>query len=86
MMATKRVGGPEPSGRERVMPAAAESPLRLAHPQYGSASARGGRRPRLARPLRVERQWVTDRDAMVAALRVALGLPRVLPSHDEDAA
>lgn len=41
---------------------------------------------RLARPIRVECQWATDREAMLAALRVALGLPRALPHQDEEAA
>ena len=41
---------------------------------------------RLARPLQIERESSPDRGAMVAALRVALGLPRALPSPDEEAA
>lgn len=35
---------------------------------------------RLARPLEIERTWTADREAQLAALRVAIGLPRVLPS------
>lgn len=42
-------------------------------------------RGRLARTLQSERTWSPDRDAQLAALRVALGLPRALPSHDEEA-
>ena len=38
---------------------------------------------RLARPLDIERTWSSDREAMLAALRVALGLPRVLPNDRE---
>jgi hypothetical protein len=34
---------------------------------------------RLAIPLEIERSWSPDREAQLAALRVALGLPRVLP-------
>lgn len=41
-------------------------------------------RDRLAKPLAAERQWFVDRDAMAAALRVVLGLPRVLPSRREE--
>lgn len=37
-------------------------------------------RPRLAKPLDIEHVYDPDREAMAAALRVALGLPRVL-SH-----
>lgn len=40
----------------------------------------GRRRPRLAKQPVIERTWTPDRDAMAAALRVALGLPRLL-SH-----
>ena len=38
---------------------------------------------RLARSLEIERTWTTDREAMLAALRVVLGLPRVPPSQRE---
>jgi hypothetical protein len=38
-----------------------------------------GSRKRLAKRLDIERTWSPDREAMLAALRVALGLPRVLP-------
>jgi hypothetical protein len=37
------------------------------------------RRPRLAKPLEIEHVYVPDREAMAAALRVVLELPRVLP-------
>ena len=33
----------------------------------------------VAKPLEIERTWTTDREAMLAALRVVIGLPRVLP-------
>jgi hypothetical protein len=39
-----------------------------------------GARRRLARPLEIERTWAPDREAMLATLRVVLGLPKVLPS------
>ena len=44
---------------------------------------RGAARPngRLARPLAVERHYDPDRDAMLAALRVVLDLPRQLPER-----
>ena len=38
------------------------------------------RRGRLARSFETERTWTLDREAMAAALRVVLGLPRVLPA------
>ena len=37
-------------------------------------------RRRLANRPVVERTWTLDREAMAAALRVVLGLPRVLPA------
>jgi hypothetical protein len=40
-----------------------------------------GDRRRLARPLECERVYDPDRDAMLAALRVVLGLPRQLPDR-----
>ena len=40
---------------------------------------------RLANRLDIERSCVLDREAQLAALRVALGLPRVLPSQREAA-
>ncbi len=49
------------------------------------ADARIAPRPRLANRLDIERQCDLDRDAQLAALRVALGLPRVLPSQREAA-
>ena len=36
---------------------------------------------RLARPLEIEHVYVPDREAMAAALRVVLGLPRILPGR-----
>jgi hypothetical protein len=38
---------------------------------------------RLARPLELERVWAPDREAMLAALRVALGLPKQLPDRGQ---
>jgi hypothetical protein len=35
----------------------------------------------LAIPPRIERSWTPDQTAMVAALRVVLGLPRQLPDR-----
>ena len=40
---------------------------------------------RLAKRLDMERSCDPDRDSMLAALRVALGLPRVLPAQREAA-
>ncbi len=40
---------------------------------------------RLANRLDIERSCVLDREAQLAALRVALGLPRVLPCQREAA-
>ena len=37
-------------------------------------------RRELAKPLGIERHYEADREAQVAALRVVLGLPKVLPS------
>ena len=37
----------------------------------------------LANTLVVERSYTPDREAMLAALRVALGLPKALPSRQE---
>ena len=37
------------------------------------------KRGRLANPIRVERNYRPDRKAMLAALRVVLGLPKPLP-------
>jgi hypothetical protein len=39
---------------------------------------------RLAILLEIERTWTSDREAMLAALRVILGLPRVPRSDDGD--
>jgi len=41
------------------------------------------RRKGLANSPEVERVYTPDREAMIAALRVALGLPRALPSRQE---
>jgi hypothetical protein len=38
---------------------------------------------RLAIPLELERSWSPDQTAMVAALRVVLGLPRQLPDRGQ---
>ncbi len=46
-----------------------------------SAGPRGSRAAGVASGLRVERLYVPDRDAMVAALRAVLGLPRPLPTE-----
>jgi hypothetical protein len=40
-------------------------------------------RGRLARPLDIERVWTPDREAMLAALRVVLDLPRQLPDRGQ---
>jgi hypothetical protein len=45
--------------------------------------ATGSRRGRLARPLELERVWTPDTQAMVAALRVVLDLPRQLPDRGQ---
>jgi hypothetical protein len=57
-------------------------PSPIADGNVGSTERNGsaGVRPRLAKPLEIEHVYVPDREAMAAALRVALGLPRVL-SH-----
>ncbi len=34
---------------------------------------------RLAKPLEITHSWAPDREAMAAALRVVLGLPRQMP-------
>jgi hypothetical protein len=46
-------------------------------PDLGGKPSGGA--PRLARTLEIERTWTTDRAAMAAALRVVLGLPKILP-------
>jgi hypothetical protein len=45
-----------------------------------TAGVESSRRGQLARPLEIERKWTLDREAMAAALRVVLGLPRVVPA------
>lgn len=40
-------------------------------------------RRRLAKPLELEREWSPDREATLAALRVTLGLPRVIADSEE---
>jgi hypothetical protein len=52
----------------------------LALPKSTRLSLRDGR---LAKTLVIERTWSPDREAMLAALRVALALPRVLPDPRE---
>ena len=47
----------------------------------GDREANGGRR--LDNPLAIERIYDADREAMKAALRVVLGLPKRLPGDDE---
>jgi hypothetical protein len=58
------------------------NPVDLSNRSLASTSTA---RRRLARPLELERHYVADRDAMLAALRVALGLPRALPTEREAA-
>ncbi len=43
------------------------------------------RAARLAEPLALEREWYPDRQAMLAALRVVLGLPRQPVSFAKEA-
>ncbi len=50
----------------------------------GQASVGSSRRGRLAKRLPIERIWTPDREATLAALRVVLGLPRVVAKRDED--
>jgi hypothetical protein len=50
-------------------------------PASGEAGGATGARSRLARQLEIEQVFVPDREAMAAALRVVLGLPRVLPGR-----
>lgn len=67
--------------RQRVQPTmAANAALAAVVHADGRADPPTVTRPRLANSPQTERQWSTDREAMRAALRVALGLPRVLPS------
>jgi hypothetical protein len=47
--------------------------------QTTNSASRAGVPSRLANPLPIERSWSPDQAAMVAALRVVLGLPRQLP-------
>ncbi len=47
----------------------------------GQARVELPRRGRLARPIVIEHVYVSDREAMAAAIRVVLGLPRVLPGR-----
>jgi hypothetical protein len=49
-------------------------------PDPVTANRRSGR---LARPLGLERVYAPDREAMAAALRVVLGLPRRLPDRGQ---
>ncbi len=51
---------------------------------FAAASAAANPTPwprRLANPPEIERSWTPDREAMAAALRVVLGLPRQLPER-----
>jgi hypothetical protein len=48
-------------------------------------SAQGHKSAALAEPLDVEREWHPDRKAMLAALRVVLGLPSKPVSFAEEA-
>jgi len=41
---------------------------------------------RLARPLELERHYDPNREAMLAALRVVLGLPRQIPDRGQGGA
>jgi hypothetical protein len=41
---------------------------------------------RLARPLELEHLYAPDREAMLAALRVVLGLPKQLPERGQGGA
>jgi hypothetical protein len=58
-------------------------PAAKPNPPSGAAAAASGTafRRRLARPIETERSWTPDHEAMVAALRVVLGLPRQLPDR-----
>ena len=47
----------------------------------GTVYLRGQVRHRLAIQPEIERSWTPDQAAMVAALRVVLGLPRQLPDR-----
>jgi hypothetical protein len=51
--------------------------MTTASPRSPGPPAKQGR---LAKPLDIEHVFVPDREAMAAALRVVLGLPRVLPA------
>jgi hypothetical protein len=51
-----------------------------------SRAAATGVPSRLANPLPIERSWTPDREAMVAALRVMLDLPRQLPDRGQGGA
>jgi hypothetical protein len=48
-----------------------------------AAGVPGAAIPRLAKSLEIERSWQEDREAMLAAFRVALGLPRVPRSRSD---
>ena len=75
------------TAQRHAMPVNSEQAPRLranVTPMNGGQAAHGGP-DRLAKPLHIEHQWAPDRGAMLAALRVALGLPRALPSPEEEA-
>lgn len=63
----------------------------ISNPAAGTATHGGapwatGAPSRLANPLVIERSWTPDREAMVAALRVVLDLPRQLPERGQGGA
>lgn len=77
MLVTKLVTTTKPPAGAPTLPA-----MRAAHaadsvPTHASASRR------LARPLDIERVYDPDREAMLAALRVVLDLPRQLPDRGQ---
>jgi len=65
-----------PSGREDIL-----SGQDSANPASDATKPTGRR---LARPLDVERQYDPDAEAMLAAIRVVLAIPRVIPDAGGD--
>lgn len=59
----------------------AETPPGPERPKPSGRRVGGQPRGRLARPLEIERVCAPDREAMLAALRVVLDLPRQLPDR-----
>jgi hypothetical protein len=55
--------------------------MQATHASRQADSLTQGDRRRLARPIDLERVWTPDREAMLAALRVVLDLPRQLPER-----